>query len=815
MSVRANVLVAAIILAGLVLLGIAARQPGRDWLFFTVYLAAALVSSALKVKRPSGSGSMSFNYPFIFLAVLRLSPLQAGLIAALSVAAQCRVKKVTPFSMLQCTFNVSNSVVSTAWAYGGYTMLTHWGLPSAPALAFAACLYFFCNTLSVAVVIGWSQGQPVLQLWKDEFRWFFPFYMVGAVLAEVAHALSLRFGWTTGILVAPVVYTLYRAYNAQVEQWEERRAHLEETEALHLRTIEGLAMAIEAKDHNTHEHLFRVRDYVTDIGNAMGLDRSQIKALQIAAFLHDIGKLAVPEHIINKPGKLSVDEFEKMKIHPGVGADILERVRFPYPVVPIVRSHHERWDGAGYPDGLKGEDIPLGARILSVVDCFDALASDRPYRRAMPLEKAMEIVKASAGTQFDPVIVAVLEQRYKDMEVSLQERATFGALDVEVKVQRGDAPGAGFEHADATVEQLELAKGPSPAGASTSLGLIAAASHEARVLFEMSQAAGGPMSLSETAWIMESRLRALIPFDCCAVYLKGVEAVTCCYLTDAFAQVFRPQEIALGEGISGWVAQSGRAILNGNATVETSYDAAKDIMGLQSALAVPLFDLQQQIIGVLTLYCAQADGFTRDHARILQAAEANFSLAMQNALASERSNSDSSTDALTGLLNARGMFRTLDGELNRSRRSGSALALIVFDLDNFHHVNEAEGHAAGNTLLRSIAEHLSSRCRSYDTPARVGGDEFALLLPAISEPLPFTDDTWVEGVLAAAMDETALHSEISASTGMAIFPRDGATAEELLATASRRMHLNKRKHHASKPVSVPPVKHEETAAVAA
>src|SRR3989440_6539273 len=121
----------------------------------------------------------------------------------------------------------------------------------------------------------------------------------------------------------------------------------------------------------------------------MKVGHEEMEALQAASLLHDIGKLAVPEHIISKPGRLTPEEFEKMKIHPVVGAEILERVQFPYPVVPIVRAHHEKWDGTGYPSGLAGEAIPIGARILSAVDCLDALASDRQYRRALPLDQAM------------------------------------------------------------------------------------------------------------------------------------------------------------------------------------------------------------------------------------------------------------------------------------------------------------------------------------------------------------------------------------------------------------------------------------------
>src|SRR5437667_9169216 len=166
---------------------------------------------------------------------------------------------------------------------------------------------------------------------------------------------------------------------------------------LHLRTIEALALAIEAKDHTTHDHLQRVQVYARELSHALDLTETELQALQAAALLHDIGKLAVPEHIISKPGRLTPEEFDKMKIHPVVGAEILERVRFPYPVVPIVRAHHEKWDGTGYPFGLRGEEIPIGARILSAVDFLDAMASDRQYRRALPMHEVLQRLAAESG----------------------------------------------------------------------------------------------------------------------------------------------------------------------------------------------------------------------------------------------------------------------------------------------------------------------------------------------------------------------------------------------------------------------------------
>ena len=160
------------------------------------------------------------------------------------------------------------------------------------------------------------------------------------------------------------------------------------------------------KDQITHGHIRRVQTYAVGLAKSIGVsDEKLLKAIEAAALLHDMGKLAVPEHILNKPGKLTPAEFEKMKLHASVGADILSAIDFPYPVVPIVRHHHENWNGTGYPDGIKGTDIPIGARILSVVDCFDALTSDRPYRPRLSDDEAIAILMERRGSMYDPLVV--------------------------------------------------------------------------------------------------------------------------------------------------------------------------------------------------------------------------------------------------------------------------------------------------------------------------------------------------------------------------------------------------------------------------
>ena len=575
---------------------------------------------------------------------------------------------------------------------------------------------------------------------------------------------------------------------------QERAQHLEETQALHHRTIEGLSMAIEAKDQNTHEHLFRVRDYVEEVGTKLGLDKLDLEALRTASFLHDIGKLAVPEHIINKPGKLTVEEFEKMKIHPVVGADILERVRFPYPVVPIVRSHHEWWDGSGYPDGLKGEDIPIGARVLAAVDCFDALISDRPYRRGVPMAEALEMVKKLAGVQFDPRVVGVMDELYAGRGTeSAEKEPEFTQLKTDIEVWRGEAPGAGFEAvfasaAPAGADDLRLREGRDHA----SLNLIAAASQEAQTLFEMSQSLGVSLSLTETVSVLASRLHRLIPFDSCALYLKTGEMLGLRYVDGENAKSFSAEPVPMGEGISGWVAQSGKPILNGNAALEKSYQSKFGCSGeLRAALSIPLVGFEQDVFGVLTLYSMTAEGFERDHLRILLAMSSKLALSVQNSVNYRRAETNAETDFLTGLPNARRLFLQLDREVEECESTGHGLVVVVCDLNRFKEVNDQRGHLAGNRLLSGIAEQFRQECRAGETVARMGGDEFVFLLCGMDAAA--VDDR-LEGIRKAV--ETASRRAVpgiavTASLGAAAYPLDCTTAEELLALADRRMYEDK------------------------
>jgi putative nucleotidyltransferase with HDIG domain len=659
MALRIRVLVCLAVVGGIASLWSILGHPAQHWVHFAVYLAAILLSSGMKVGLPKSEGTMSLNFPFILLGILLLSPLQAACLAVCSVVAQCRIRVIRPFTLVQILFNVANVVTATALAWHGFTALLHLHCEMAPALAIAATIYFFSNTIPVALIIAWDQETDAFALWRRDFLWFLPFYVVGAILAITAYLIGLALGWMTSLLLIPMVYTVYRTYSAQMAFVREREQHAIDTEALHLRTIEGLAMAIEAKDEGTHRHLLRVRVYVAELGKLMGLDQALMQALLIASFLHDIGKLAVPEYIINKPGKLTREEFEKMKIHPVVGADILERVRFPYPVVPIVRSHHESWDGSGYPDGLKGEDIPIGARLLTAVDCFDALASERPYRKALPLDEAMAFVQSRAGIQFDPQIAALLAQHYQELEEKARQQIEeIEPLKTDLTILRGAAPGAGFEP-EFSAPELSDKTGRAPAFAivagqnrpdSGSPDLVAAASQAVTTIFALGQIAGRALNAREICYAVSISLRSLVPFDCIAIYLKSGESLLPHFLDCPSGQALSMQGIPIGAGLSGWVAENARSIVNGNPTVEPNYLPDSSVLtAASSALSIPLIDKNGAVFGVLTLYAAAGAAFSKDHLTILQAIEPEFSSALQDALRFKDADTDAKTPALESL----------------------------------------------------------------------------------------------------------------------------------------------------------------------
>ncbi len=475
-----------------------------------------------------------------------------------------------------------------------------------------------------------------------------------------------------------------------------------------------------------------------------------------------------------------------MKIHPLVGAEILDRVQFPYPVVPIVRAHHEKWNGTGYPKSLAGEAIPMGARILSVVDCFDALTSERPYRRAMSPDDAMKHIASESGTSFDPAVVEAFRKRYRELEEIIGNSQTV------------ENPFQPVPNANPLVgPSAGIGEVPNAAEVRTTsfLASIVSARQEAQLLFELAQTLGNSLSLRETLSVVAVRLKEMIPHDLVVFYTCDQGKLIPRHVHGLDYELFRSLEIPIGQGIAGWVAQNNEPIINGEPAAESKYlgDPTR-VSGLQSALSVPLQG-REGVAGVLSLYRKEKGAFTKDQLRLLLAATSKLGLSVENSMQFESARDSAGTDFLTGLPNARSICSHLSNELARSVRSTDSLAVLLCDLNGFKGVNDNFGHLVGNKLLQETAKNLKTVCRDYDVVGRFGGDEFVLILPG-------TDAQTVQEILPRlefAVEEAGrtICGKVvaSASIGVAFHPQNGVTAEDLLSEADRAMYAAKEKHH--------------------
>ncbi len=731
---------------------------------------------------------MSANFLFILVGILDLSHSETLLMGCLGGLVQTLWHANPRPRPIQWLFNLANLALSISAAELVFhsKVAAGVGFRWPLLMAAAATTYFAFNTVSVSGIIAMTEERNPVLVWKECYLWTFPYYLLGALIACGVSAINRLIGWQFGLLVFPIVYWIYRSYRTYLRHLEDQKKHAEEIAALHLRTIEALSLAIEAKDHTTHDHLRRVQVYAVEIAKDLGLDDDQLNAIRAASMLHDIGKLAVPENILSKPGRLTPEEFEKMKIHPIVGSDILDRVQFPYPVVPIVRSHHEKWDGSGYPDGLKREAIPMGARILSAVDCFDALASERPYRRAMTPEVAMRTLSAEKGRSFDPRVVEIMERRYVELELKVNTLETDRRrLDIAPKSDRAVAPSSGF------------AEMPNEAEVRTTsfLTSIISARQEAQLLFELAQTLGNSLSLKETLSVVAVRLKELIPHDSIVFFVRQEGVLIPEYVHGVDYDLFVSLHIPLGQGLSGWVARNERPITNGNPAAETLHlGSSSRTTTLQSAVCVPLRG-RDGVAGVLTLYHREKNWFTKDHLRLLLATSSKLGVSVENALHYEQAQSTASTDYLTGLSNARSICLHLEKELSRVRRTKRPLAVLLCDLNGFKKVNDTFGHLTGNKLLQEIAARFKSACREYDQVGRLGGDEFVFVLPDVTKDNVAEMQKRLSRAVQEASRSACPEMIVSISVGSSFYPADGASGEELLSEADRSMYEVKEKHY--------------------
>ena len=609
-----------------------------------------------------------------------------------------------------------------------------------------------------------------------------------ALFYSAIHGAGLPFLFV-GALIIVLVHLLYRFNEKRVSEVTRAQAdkvrYVEEIADLHMNTIESLAIAIDAKDQTTHGHVRRTQIYATEMGKLLKVKDQELRALVAGALLHDIGKLAVPEYILNKPGKLTEAEFAKMKIHPTVGGDILKRVNFPYPVEDIVRYHHEKWDGSGYPKGLKAEQIPLVARIISVVDFYDATRCDRPYRKGMKREDSLTLLQKMSGSSFDPKVVDLFTKHVIEFDQLID------AEDIQEQVPSENIDFLNSARPDAGLASDILG---SPDG---SLGFrsITQAQREVFALHEIAQTIGSSLNMHDTVTLVSNKLRAIVPFDTCIIFVvddRSGKAIAMHVVGD-HADLFSARRISVGDGITGWVIANARSMCNSSPELDLvglPDDIARSFRGV---LVSPLIR-EDGAFGAITLYSKGRTSYTTEHVRLLESVAQHAASALNNAITFEKTKESALTDPLTELPNARGFYMMLEQRLAECQRMNrESLSLISMDVDDFKKINDQWGHAIGDRLLASIARVIRKELRQMDILSRYAGDEFVAIMPMASQSMA---EMVAERVKKAVADHqfsvrTGKTVAVSISAGISCFPDNGETTEELLTAAARNMQRDK------------------------
>lgn len=575
-----------------------------------------------------------------------------------------------------------------------------------------------------------------------------------------------QFGPQFGFVLAPMGLAALVGYRIHLRRLAEKTREISEASRIHLATVEALATAIDARDQTASGHVRRTQVYAVGIGRLLGLPENEIEALRTAALLHDIGKLAIPDHIINKPDRLTPAELEKTKVHVRVAASILEKVGFTYPVIPAVKYHRERWDGAGYPDGLVGEQIPVTARVLAVADSYDTLRSERPYRAALPREKARQIVQSWAGTRLDPSIVPVLMRNLSILEAEL-DAAGFGYPDSE--------NGIPAEH-HAYVEQIKLAN------------------REVISLYELAREFGSADNLNETLSLFSEKVAEFVPFDACAVYLldESRQHAVAAHVEGADRNLLASLRVKVGQGATGFTLKSREPVKNVDPDLDFAYASVELTGRYQTMASVPLID-DDELLGAMSIYSHTLARYGDENIRLLDTIANIAAEAIGKSLKHDEATAHALTDPMTGLPNARSLQIQFEKEVARSSRGGSSFQLLMLDLDGFKAVNDSYGHKAGDAMLREVSRVIREQLRDYDFLARYGGDEFVALVPETA-PGDVVDlcNRIEEAVCAFKLPVgNSKTASVGVSLGAAGYPTHGENFDEMVAAADKIMYSRK------------------------
>ncbi len=606
---------------------------------------------------------------------------------------------------------------------------------------------------------------------KEKNRTSIPFLIKeqwagGAVIAFSTAVLCLlfaHFGIEFGLVVAPVAILANVAYSVHLKRLDQKTRQISEASRVHLATVEALATAIDARDQVGLGHVQRTQIYAIRLGEMLGLGESDINALRTGALLHDIGKLAVPDHILNKPEKLTAGELEKTKIHSVVGASILEKIGFDYPVVPTVKYNHEFWDGTGYPEGLKGEEIPMTARILAVADAYDTLRGARPYRPAIPRDLAKQIIQDEAGTHFDPAIVRCFIKNLGTLEAEIEANGL---------AYTAEAEGGSHNY----VEQIKLAN------------------REVFTLYELAREFSASVNFQETLSLFTQKVGEFVPYTTCAVFLldEHKKYATAVHVDGENSANMTGCRIKIGQGATGLALRTKDTVRDADPDKDLSVFHLDPSLQYSTMASVPLI-VDEGLIGAVSIYSNDTPSYGEEHLRLLETIARIAAEAIDKSQEHDEAKTNALTDPMTGLPNARSLKTQFEKEVARASRGGTSFQILMLDLDGFKAVNDSFGHKVGDDLLREVGKVIREQLRDYDFLSRYGGDEFVAIIPDTS--LEDVADLCIrieKGVCDFKLPvENDKYASVGVSIGSAGYPASGETFDQMIVAADKAMYRRK------------------------
>ncbi len=722
-------------------------------------------------------GTLPLNFAFATLGLLTLGIPEAMLIGAVTGAAgHFRPRElVYPGLFKAAVFAVSMAVTGALYMWMGSTAGVFRAPHDIAALAVALGGGFAVHTVAVSTSFALSGEGSLLNVWRRHFLWTLPGLALAGV-SVVAYIMMAKQLSPPASIALIVPFLLLFFYGVQNHDRHLRRhihrvteAH-EQVHALYWNTLDSLAGAIDAKDPDSHgPRLSRLVRYAQEIGHELGLSNDSNQGVRVAALLHDIGKLGVPDHLLHKTSALTDEEEKRVREHADIGARILEAVEFPWPVAELVRAHHEQYDGSGYPQGLQGEAIPIGARILAVADAYSDMTDPRPDRPPLGAEQARAVILERSGKQFDPVVVAAFNRVWPTLETELQRAE--GMRNVS----------------DGAVRPL-----------SAGFRDIAEANRELLALYELAQTIGSSLTTDETVSVVLGKLKRILDFTTAVLYIDdGKGGLVARGAEGEFAEVFKDRRLGPESGVSFQVFKSGEGQLVDDPGTEGEFNPQTGTR-FSAALAAPVIGNDGRPVGTLTLYDRHAGYFTLDYLRLLNIIAHQAAVALENSRLFEETRTSALTDPLTGLPNARYLATHLDQELVMCRRTNRPFAVLYLDLDHFKPINDTFGHTTGDLVLQRVAHLLKSQMREYDICTRYAGDEFIAVLRetgrAAAEDAAYRIKTAIRQLDLGLPQPLKL----GISVGIAYFPQDGNSLRELIDAADASMYRDKRERHAGR-----------------